>query len=190
MTPAHRFPATTAAAGSHQRGAVLAISLIMLLLLTLIGVTAMQVTTMEERMAGNMLDVNRAFQASEAALRDGEEYLAPFTAEPSTCTTAPCALWAKQAITEGTIPVDPSTKDAAWWAANAQEFGEDGTQDIEGLAEDPRYVVEYHSLVKDSKTLGFGPPTGRVYYRVTARGVGGQETTETILQSTYVKRFN
>lgn len=174
----------------RQRGAVLAISLIMLLLLTLIGVTAMQVTTMEERMAGNMLDLNRSFQASEAALRTGEDYLAPFTAEPATCSSSPCEIWAKQAITVDALPVDPSTLDTAWWAANAQEYGDDGTVDIDGVAQDPRYVIEYHSLVKDSKTLGFGPPTGRVYYRVTARGVGGQESTETILQSTYVKRYN
>ena len=37
---------------SQQRGAVLFISLIMLLLLTLIGITTMQVTLLQERMAG------------------------------------------------------------------------------------------------------------------------------------------
>ena len=59
----------------HQRGAVLIISLIFLLLMTLVGVTAMQGTTMQERMSGNMQDRNVAFQASEAALRLGENWL-------------------------------------------------------------------------------------------------------------------
>ena len=186
--PCNRLPVT--GPYRRQQGTVLAISLIILLLLTLIGVTAMQTTTMEERMAGNMLDVNRSFQAGEAALREGENYLAPLTTEAATCSSAPCDVWAKQAITEGTDPVDPSMKDAAWWAANAKEYGASGTQDIDGVAQDPRYVVEYYYLLKDSKTLGFGPPTGRVYYRVTARAVGGQEATETILQSTYAKRYN
>lgn len=49
----------------------MAISLIMLLLLTLIGVTGSQVTGLEEKMAGNMKDRNIAFQAAESALRDG-----------------------------------------------------------------------------------------------------------------------
>ena len=58
---------------AHQSGAVLAISLIMLLLLTIIGVTATQVTGLEEKMAGNLRNQNLAFQAAEAALRAGEE---------------------------------------------------------------------------------------------------------------------
>lgn len=55
-----------------QTGAVLPISLVMLLLLTLIGVTGSQVTGLEEKMAGNMRDKNIAFQAAESALRDAE----------------------------------------------------------------------------------------------------------------------
>ena len=57
---------------NQQSGAVLIISLIMLLLLTLIGVTGSQVTGLEEKMAGNMRDQNLAFQAAETALRAGE----------------------------------------------------------------------------------------------------------------------
>ena len=53
---------------AHQSGAVLIISLIMLLLLTLIGTTSMQSTSLEEKMAGNMRDKNLAFQAAESAL--------------------------------------------------------------------------------------------------------------------------
>lgn len=58
-----------------QRGAALATSLILLLMLTLIGVTAMQSTTLEEKMAGNLRSEHLAFQAAEAALRAGEEWL-------------------------------------------------------------------------------------------------------------------
>ena len=48
------------------------ISLVMLLLLTLIGVTAIQVTSLQEKMASNARDANIAFQAAEGALRQGE----------------------------------------------------------------------------------------------------------------------
>ena len=57
---------------ADQSGAVLIISLIMLLLLMLIGTTSMQSTSLEEKMAGNSRDQNLAFQSAEAALRAGE----------------------------------------------------------------------------------------------------------------------
>ncbi len=53
-------------------GAELIVALIMLLLITIVGVSAMQTTTMEEKMAGNLRDRHIAFQAAEAALRQGE----------------------------------------------------------------------------------------------------------------------
>lgn len=58
---------------SDQRGAVLIVALIMLLLLTVIGLSSMRGTSLQESMAGNMRDGNFALQASEAALRKGEE---------------------------------------------------------------------------------------------------------------------
>ncbi|KJS73675.1 MAG: pilus assembly protein PilX [Pseudomonas sp. BICA1-14] len=58
---------------SCQRGAVLLVALIMLLLLTILGAAAMRDTNLQERMAGNMRDHNLAFQAAEAALRFAEQ---------------------------------------------------------------------------------------------------------------------
>ena len=49
----------------HQSGVVLPISMIMLLLLTLIGITGSHVTGLEEKMAGNSRNYNLAFQAAE-----------------------------------------------------------------------------------------------------------------------------
>ena len=53
----------------HQRGAVLFIALIMLLLLTLIGITAMQVTLLQERMAGGFRVQHQAFEGTEGLLK-------------------------------------------------------------------------------------------------------------------------
>lgn len=61
------------ASKKSERGAVLLVSLIMLLLLTIIGVAAMRDTNLQERMAGNMRDRNLAFQAAEAGLRFAEQ---------------------------------------------------------------------------------------------------------------------
>ncbi|AQZ34850.1 pilus assembly protein PilX [Pseudomonas sp. LPH1] len=56
----------------RQQGAVLIVALIMLLLLTIIGLSSMRGTSLQENMAGNMRDINLALQAAEAALRQGE----------------------------------------------------------------------------------------------------------------------
>lgn len=52
----------------RQGGATLAISLIILLVLTIIGVSAMNTTLHEEKMTGNLRDQQVAFQCAEAAL--------------------------------------------------------------------------------------------------------------------------
>jgi len=53
----------------RQTGAALIVSLVLLLIMTVLGVTAMRTTTLQERMAGNLRDNNLAFQDAEAALR-------------------------------------------------------------------------------------------------------------------------
>ena len=52
----------------RQRGAVLVIGLLILLVMTLIGVTAMSTSTMQERMSANGMNANIAFQAAESAV--------------------------------------------------------------------------------------------------------------------------
>ena len=52
----------------NQHGAVLVTALVFLVILTLLGITSMSTNTLEERMAGNSQDINRAFQAAESGL--------------------------------------------------------------------------------------------------------------------------
>ena len=61
--------------GARQRGVALFISLVLLLVLTIIGVSAVQTTSLEERMSRNTRDVALAFQAAESSLRDAEAFL-------------------------------------------------------------------------------------------------------------------
>lgn len=55
-----------------QRGAALIIALSILLILTILGVSAMSTTALQERMSGNARDADIAFEAAESALRAGE----------------------------------------------------------------------------------------------------------------------
>lgn len=56
----------------QQKGAVLLVALVMLLLLTIIGVASMRGTSLQENMANNLKERQLAFQGAEAALRAGE----------------------------------------------------------------------------------------------------------------------
>lgn len=71
----NKYPVLNPSIATRQSGVVLVISLIMLLALTLIGVTSSSVTGLETKMAANSKDKNLAFQAAEAALRAAEASL-------------------------------------------------------------------------------------------------------------------
>lgn len=51
-----------------QTGAALVVSLVILLLLSVIGISALTGTALESKMAGNVQEMNRAFQAAETGL--------------------------------------------------------------------------------------------------------------------------
>jgi len=53
---------------SKQTGAVLIMSMLMLLVMTLIGITTMNTATLEEKMSANSMNNNISLQASESAV--------------------------------------------------------------------------------------------------------------------------
>ena len=55
---------------SAQQGAVLIVAMIMLVILTLLGVSGMNTTRLEERMAANTQEHYRAFQNAESGLSE------------------------------------------------------------------------------------------------------------------------
>lgn len=169
-------------ASARQQGAALAISLIFLLVLTLIGITAMSTTTMQERMAGNLRDTGLAFQAAESALAEAEATVQGFLTAPNPagCTSA-CDVWPDNAV-------DAADQDAAWWAANAQQFGADATQELAGLNADPRYTIREYDIVPDQLDPAL-PPTQVFYFELTARGVGASADAVAVVRSIVRKRF-
>ncbi|MCI8209114.1 pilus assembly protein PilX [Pseudomonas sp. S25] len=77
---------------SRQKGMVLLISLVFLLLLTLVGVSSMQNATLQEKMAGSVTVRNQSFQMAEAVLRLGESAIQVAGYSLAACTTtAGCA---------------------------------------------------------------------------------------------------
>jgi len=171
----------------RETGIALITTLIFLVVLSLFAVNAAMTSGLEIRMAGSMGDQDQAFQASEAALRDGEAWLASRTSRPvpeaagSTCTI-PCDVWAPNVL--GDFP-DATVKTTLWWQTNAHP----ATDTIAGVATQPYYVIEEQKFVPDTLTLGLGVPPGHYYYLTTARGTGGSDAARVVLQTHYARRY-
>lgn len=171
-------------ARQRQRGAALVIALIMLLVMTVLGIAAMQITRMEERMAGNSRDLNLAFQGAEAGLRDSEARIAALTSRPAPCATPPCTVW-----TRGSWPTDLRDEIYTWWTTNGTEYGVASTPEVTEVTRDPRVVTESLGFFPDSLSIGHGPPEGRDFYKITANSSGASDTATAVLESTYTRRF-
>lgn len=77
---------------AQQRGMALLVSLIMLLLLTMIGISSMQNATMQEKMSGSVMNRNQSFQIAEASLRVGENLVSATSYALAKCASvATCA---------------------------------------------------------------------------------------------------
>ena len=68
----------------NQRGAALVMALAVLVLLTILGISAMKSSTLEYRMATSIQDKSTAFQAAESAL---SESMASVTLNPNQAST-------------------------------------------------------------------------------------------------------
>lgn len=161
----------------RMRGATLVVALIMLLLIAIIGFGAMQTTTMEERMSGNMRDQNMSLQAAEAGLREREAWLRDATTPPST------TAWL---VRSGELDLSQTFP----FGASAVEYGTEGVQEVEGVTADPQIVMEEMEFVPDDLLTGFDIRKGRDFYRILSEGKGQTENSATVLESTYAKRFN
>lgn len=188
---------------NQQHGATLAIVLIFLVLVTLIGVTAMTTTTLEEKMAGNLKEQNLAFQAAEAALRDaklditGTDIMGAVSAtkrnptisgatgfgdsmstRPS-CSTAGLCLTSSDsydavALTQNEVLTQSLT------AAPSVAYGTfTGAPNLANVAIQPRYLIE---AVRVCEAGGKCPS---YMYRITARGYGARIETQVTLQEVF-----
>lgn len=165
----------------HQQGATLAISLILLFLATIVGVSTIRSTLLEEKMSDNAQDKSRAFEAAESALIAGENYILGLTEEPipsASCSVYPCVqnLYDSLFLEE---------KDNTWWAANSASY----STSLSEVNSAPRYTVEFVRFVADTPVIGKGTPSGSFYYRVTAKGTGASDNARAVLQTTVGRRY-
>jgi type IV pilus assembly protein PilX len=162
-----------------QQGAVLVTSLMLLLVMTIIGVTGMQVTTLEEKMAGNMRDRNLAFQAAEAALRAGENVLTQATL-PTFSNNGANGMYTSSS---NAAIITNITDTATWAAANTVVYN---GGNLANIATAPEYIIQQlPSVDGGGASLDGTSFSTSEFFRVTARGTGGSNTAVAVVQSVY-----
>jgi type IV pilus assembly protein PilX len=172
-----------------QRGAVLIVALIFLLVMTMLILASVRGTVMQERMAGNLYDRSLAFQAAETALRAGETFVELNAPKPTgtACESGTCGKPDPDA--------EPVWKDADNWEdAHSAEDGHDHAIQVGDLPVPPQFLVELladdmpevnicESTAIDPDAPCFAGPQG-LRYRITARS-GESGRAVVVLQSIY-----
>ncbi|MDO9596652.1 MAG: PilX N-terminal domain-containing pilus assembly protein [Azoarcus sp.] len=178
----------------RQAGAALIVALILLVVMTLLGLSSVRTVSQGERMTSNTFDRSLGFQGAEAALRAGEavadaqsKTIPPnagfdssglYVDVGATCEASPC---------QNGLCSQPDKDCTARWLdsgfngwANAAGLG------LTALAATPQYIVEYlgGNFPCNVDDPGIGAQNCK-RYRVSARSHGGGDRAMVILQSIY-----
>lgn len=176
-----------------QSGSVLIISLIILVAMTLIGITAMRTSVMEEKMTGNMRDKELAFQAAEATLREAEQYI-----QDNVISTVAFDTDGSDGLydyrTASGDRNDRIWEDLNWDANDSLEYTDfDSSYNIKTA---PRYVIQHMATTGNENdilnldNMGQGTGGGNVEaFLITVRASGGTDNSTVTLQSTWGKRL-
>ncbi|MCI0732501.1 MAG: hypothetical protein L0Y38_01605, partial [Methylococcaceae bacterium] len=140
---------------------------------------------------GNSRDMNLAFEAAEAANREGENWILGLAAfpDPRACNSGVCMVWNAEAgatalytATGAVFYTDP----ALWVNARGSSFSS-----LEGVNTPPKFVIEFSEHRRDSQNLGQQQDleNSRSVYKVTAKGTGGTDAAEAFVQTDFARRF-
>jgi len=169
---------------NKQTGVTLVVSLVILITMTLLGVTSIQSTRTEVAMAGNLREAGLTFNAAEAGLRFGESFVEDSTSK-TVYADPTIGLYAES-------DEDPDYSDYTIWTAS-----QDAAISLAHVAEDPKFIIRYLGDRSQNEAAlvnlgGYGaaqPGITVSNFRITARGTGQSGNTRRIIQSYYGKEF-
>ncbi|MDM8193065.1 pilus assembly protein PilX [Pseudomonas koreensis] len=148
-----------------QRGMVLLVSLVFLLLLTLIGLSSMQSANLQEKMAGSVSLRNQSFQAAEAALRVGESAVQLDSYSLAVCSGTTQCLPPAESSSVSSAGFN-STSGVTWIAAGNGFYG-------------------VQNIGTTLTAVNVPSNTSATLYRVTAVGIAGN--SRSVVESVYAK---
>lgn len=178
-------------ARQRQQGISLVVVLLFLVIMMGLGTTAIRTATIEEKLSGNERDQQIAFEAAEAALRDGERY-ARTALSAGSGFSAGCGNGLCLPSVSATAQWDAIDWNGPIPRAYGSVTGAGGYPDG-SVSRAPRFIVE---LLPDmtpgsGNSIGLGTRsragTGTPF-RITAMGWGQRPSTQVMLQSVYVRQ--
>jgi type IV pilus assembly protein PilX len=179
---------------SSSAGFSLVTVLMLIIVLGFLAMGAMNSSIVQERMAGNAGDRNVAFQAAEAALKDGEAAVLKLTSADNPALD--CSSGKGFCLPPATVGAKPDSR-PVWQivdlssSAATRAYGSAASAPVlPEVAAAPRYVIEQLDALPPEpgdSAEATAEPVARAY-RVTARAVGTQANTSVVLQSTFVRR--
>ncbi len=163
-----RFP-------SSQKGAALIIALAMLVIMTMLAISAMATSNLQLLMAGNAQQQTEALARSENALFAGQNYLGNNIQPPaSPSPTDPAAVNGYVIFDVGTGVLD--VKDPSFWSYSANYRTTADSRE--------QYTIEYlaNRPAAGGQTLALNglPAPTRNIYRVSARGTSQKGAVRTL----------
>jgi Tfp pilus assembly protein PilX len=166
--------------GTRERGVVLFTALILLVILTLVGVTMSRLQTVEERIAQNDQDHQLAVEAAEATLRFAEVGLYNGTYSNFAYNTGGLFTWQSgiQDAYQANSPFPPTNSPVAQFLTYATALP---------VAANPEFLIEnMPSAAMPGSSLSsqqYGAPTPPIrVYRITAYSFGGDFNAMATLQ--------
>ena len=179
-----------------QEGFVLIVGLVILGLLTMLALSSMRDTTMQEKMAGASRDSGLAFQAAESALRDAENCITGTTAN---CAFDAAANDAHFAQDDAAFPKHNTLFDAATWVAYDPPGAPTPLDGVPSkkkgdAADGVNYIIRQASTVGGGvggAEIGLGgygdsaATESQAIYEITARGAGASGAGQSVLRVYY-----
>ena len=168
---------------SRQRGAALIVSLVILLAMTLIGVSSMDSAVLELKMAGTMQQQIVALNRAEATLMEAESIIDTITGDT--------AVHNFETTDDGFYPAVNSLdlEQVNWDGVDTEVY--DDTYSDNGVDDDDQYIIEYLGIKPiPGETVKMDPnggiTGGAVHtFRNTTRSASGRDVVR-IVQSIYV----
>ncbi|MBK8971951.1 MAG: hypothetical protein IPM37_11465 [Hahellaceae bacterium] len=191
-----------------EQGVALLAALIILLVITIIGISGMDETVLEEKMVMNFKDRAMAMNSAESSLASTENWLGRLLAKPDEQTVSGCAspplcgqtghvIWADNQV----VGASQTVADLTWsaWQSNGVEYAGSGSSSsrMGGAAAQPRSIVEFlsfnpknsagqvYQMNPELASAGVGP----YYFNVSGAGVGYRTETMSVVEITFRKWF-
>lgn len=176
----------------QQQGAVLAIGLMILLVLTILVVTSNGSTLQQEKMSSALLDGQVSLQTVESAIEDAEAYVNTLQN-----VSGFDAIGTKGLYSEGNGPSQTALFSSSTWASG--KYQSSGSYTLQNNSYQAQYLIENlgtmsvpNENMDGMNLMGYGQTTGGGdvnAFRVVARAAGSSGSAERMVEIFFGRRL-